>query len=457
MSDSDAIRVEGLGKRYRLGLVHHDLLADRLKASVRWAASCVGRMLTPKTDASDEERRAVEAKGGAQREPAQATGHPVSTGLGATPEYIWAIKDVSFSVERGDVLGVIGRNGAGKSTLLKIMAGITEPTEGRVWMNGRIGSLLEVGTGFHPELTGRENIFLSGAMLGMKKAEIRSRFDDIVEFSGVAAFIDTPVKRYSSGMYVRLAFAVAAHLEPEILLVDEVLAVGDAEFQRKCIGKMKDVGTHGRTVLFVSHNMPMIQTLCPEALLIEDGHLRMRGPSREVVQAYLRQNTSGGGEYLWQNEGAPSSDDVLVPMSLRILDDRGRVSDRVLARRPFHVEFEYRLTQAASNLRVGLTLQTLEGEWVFCSFDRDRDQDRWYDRAPGRYLARCTIPANLLNGKAFVLGVISGIKGSQKLYRDYELVQFTVDMTGGVGSHWGGGESGGVIRPDLDWETRFSG
>jgi lipopolysaccharide transport system ATP-binding protein len=205
----------------------------------------------------------------------------------AAREEFWALKGVSFEVKRGEVVGIIGRNGAGKSTLLKILSRITEPTEGRVTLRGRVASLLEVGTGFHPELTGRENIFLNGAILGMTKAEIRKKFDEIVAFAEVERFLDTPVKRYSSGMYVRLAFAVAAHLEPEILVVDEVLAVGDAEFQKKCLGKMKDVATGGRTVLFVSHNMGAVQTLCSQGLLLNRGRLEQAGPVRETIQKYL--------------------------------------------------------------------------------------------------------------------------------------------------------------------------
>ena len=214
----------------------------------------------------------------------------------------WALKDVSFNVQRGQVLGVIGRNGAGKSTLLKILSRVTEPTEGRVEIHGRVGSLLEVGTGFHPELTGRENIFLNGAILGMKRTEIEKKFDEIVAFSEVEKFIDTPVKRYSSGMYLRLAFAVAAHLEPEILVVDEVLAVGDAEFQRKCMGKMSDVAHQGRTVLFVSHNMSAILRLTELVLVLDKGKLIMQAPTQEAVDYYLSSGFSRMGERLWSAE-----------------------------------------------------------------------------------------------------------------------------------------------------------
>ncbi len=255
-----AIRVEGLGKQYRIGKRERyktlrDTLTDSVLAPFRWARSKVSAV------PSDEAKR--------------------------PSELFWALKDVSFEVPQGSVVGVIGRNGAGKSTLLKVLSRITEPTEGRVEIHGRVGSLLEVGTGFHPELTGRENVFLNGAILGMRRAEITRRFDEIVAFAEVDKFIDTPVKHYSSGMYMRLAFAVAAHLEPEILVIDEVLAVGDAQFQKKCLGKMGDVAKQGRTVLFVSHNLPVIQALCSEVVVLNSGHVQMTGSTGDGIQAYM--------------------------------------------------------------------------------------------------------------------------------------------------------------------------
>ena len=254
MSDS-AITVENLSKRYIIGRQRskddglRHLIEDAMRAPLAWLRS---RREQKKRD---------------------------------TGEY-WALKDVSFEVKPGEVLGIMGRNGAGKSTLLKILSRITEPTSGRITINGRVASLLEVGTGFHPELTGRENIFLNGAILGMSRAEIRRKFDEIVAFSEVEQFLDTPVKRYSSGMYVRLAFAVAAHLEPEILIVDEVLAVGDAQFQKKCLGKMEDVAKQGRTILFVSHNMAAVSQLCSTVILLESGRIATRGAARQVVGDY---------------------------------------------------------------------------------------------------------------------------------------------------------------------------
>ncbi|NOZ70655.1 MAG: ABC transporter ATP-binding protein, partial [Chloroflexi bacterium] len=260
MSDI-AIQVENLGKRYRIGVQEerYDTLGAQMLA---WLQSPLNNYRRLRSLSRFGEN-------------------------GQAEDVIWALKDVSFTVKEGEVLGVIGRNGAGKSTLLKVLSRITPPTTGYVRLSGNVASLLEVGTGFHPELTGRENIYLNGSILGMTKSEIDRKFDEIVAFSGVEKFIDTPVKRYSSGMRVRLAFSVAAHLEPEILLVDEVLAVGDAEFQRKCLGKMQDVAGAGRTVLFVSHNMPAITRLCQRALLFENGRLVMEGPSDVVVASYL--------------------------------------------------------------------------------------------------------------------------------------------------------------------------
>jgi lipopolysaccharide transport system ATP-binding protein len=277
MSNDDVvIRVENLGKRYKLGLVHHDRLADAITAGIHW----VGRGL----------RRLFPRNGHALMASSTSPLAPRPSALVGrqAPDDIWALRNVSFEVKRGQVVGIIGRNGAGKSTLLKILTGITEPTEGRAWIKGRVASLLEVGTGFHPELTGRENIFFNGAILGMSRAETRRKLDEIVAFAEIERFIDTPVKRYSSGMYVRLAFAVAAHLEPQILIVDEVLAVGDVQFQRKCLGKMEQVATgEGRTILLVSHNIASVEALCHRGLLLADGRVQCDDVANNAVSLYL--------------------------------------------------------------------------------------------------------------------------------------------------------------------------
>ena len=281
MSDT-IISVEGLGKKYVLS---HQ--GERGGYS-RFSEKLEGWIKKPFAAVAGDRRKKMENRGSST--PLSPNSHLLSS---SSEEEFWALKDVSFEVKRGEVVGIIGRNGAGKSTLLKILSRITEPSEGRVTWRGRVASLLEVGRGFHPELTGRENIFLNGAILGMTKAEIKKKFDEIVAFAEVERFLDTPVKRYSSGMYVRLAFAVAAHLEPEILVVDEVLAVGDAEFQKKCLGKMKDVATGGRTVLFVSHNMGVVQSLCSQGILLDQGKMTKRGEIRQVITSYNAQQNSG--------------------------------------------------------------------------------------------------------------------------------------------------------------------
>jgi lipopolysaccharide transport system ATP-binding protein len=268
---------------------------------------------------------------------------------------IWALKDVSFDVQPGEVVGIIGRNGAGKSTLLKILTRITEPTDGRAVLNGRVSSLLEVGTGFHLELTGRENIYLSGAVLGMKKREIDRKFDEIVDFSGVEKFIDTPVKRYSSGMTVRLGFAVAAHLEPEVLLVDEVLAVGDAEFQKKCLGKMESVAHGGRTVLFVSHNMGAVQSLCPRAILLRDGQLSLNGPSGDVVEDYLACLIQATGNPFQDNPERSGTGEVRLTAA-RALNEWNRPARSLIAGRPATLEFRYENRLAEKHAHLALTI-----------------------------------------------------------------------------------------------------
>jgi len=366
---------------------------------------------------------------------------------------IWALQDVTFEVERGQVLGVIGRNGAGKSTLLKILSRVTDPTGGEVRLNGRVGSLLEVGTGFHPELTGRENISLNGAILGMKRGEIERKFDEIVEFAGVETFIDTPVKRYSSGMYLRLAFAVAAHLEPEILVVDEVLAVGDAEFQRKCLGKMDDVARQGRTVLFVSHNMSAILQLTQETILLEAGRLTQRGPSAAVVDNYLAAGFAQSGERVWTEAEIGPQAGLFHPLGLRLRDRNGRIVDTLRSTEPATIEIAYRLDRPVNALRIGIYLATLRGELIITSFDTD-DPDlyqRFAARPAGSYISRCTIPADLLNEGRYVIGVNASSFRIQRYFQDERALAFNVDPTGAPGMHWPE-QRLGMIRPRLDWK-----
>ena len=414
-----AIRVEDLGKQYRIGaeINRSPTLRDTIVDAVRWPVRLIRGQISKST------------------------------------ETIWALRNVSFDVKQGKVVGVIGRNGAGKSTLLKILSRVTEPSEGYAEVTGRVGSLLEVGTGFHPELTGRENIFLNGAILGMKRKEITGKFDEIVDFSGVEKFIDTPVKRYSSGMYLRLAFSVAAHLEPEILVVDEVLAVGDAEFQRKCLGKMSDVAEEGRTVLFVSHNMSAILRLTEEAIVLDKGTVVCRAPTPEAVEYYMSSGFSQSSERVWQDDEVPESAYPFRPLALRMIDPRGNVSDTVRSLETLTVEMEYKLDEPIQGLRVGIYLQTIRGELVFTSFDTDspEEYDRFASRPAGRYISRCQIPADFFNEGQYVLGINASSYRVKRFFQDEQALSFTVDAMGAPGKQWSEVRLG-TIRPRLNWQ-----
>ncbi len=412
-----AIRAEKLGKRYRIGTptVRYQTLRDLVSE----------RFSTPTRQLRQNEKK----------------------------DHIWAIRDVSFDVQQGQVLGVIGRNGAGKSTLLKVLSRVTYPTEGIAEIHGRVGSLLEVGTGFHPELTGRENIYLNGAILGMKRTEIERKFDEIVNFSEVETFIDTPVKRYSSGMYLRLAFAVAAHLEPEILVVDEVLAVGDAEFQRKCLGKMSDVAQQGRTVLFVSHNMSAVLRLTEETLVIEKGQVVMRAPTAQAVDYYLSKGFSQEGQRFWTEDEIPSSAYPFKPYAIRVLNAGGTVSDTLRSVEPATIEIEYQLDAPITGLRVGIYLLSTRGEYIFTSFDTDLPEkfEEYSARPAGHYVSRCTIPENILNEGRFVIGVNASSYRVKRYFLDEQSLVFSVDAAGAPGMQWPEPRMG-PIRPRLDWQ-----
>jgi len=420
-----AVRVEDLGKRYRIGTApeRYKTLRDTIIAGAR---------------APIERLR----RGSSGMKKAAGT------------DLIWALRNITFEVPRGKVFGIVGRNGAGKSTLLKILSRVTEPTEGSAEIHGRVGSLLEVGTGFHPELTGRENIYLNGAILGMKRLEIERKFDEIVAFSEVEQFIDTPVKRYSSGMYLRLAFAVAAHLEPEILVVDEVLAVGDAEFQRKCMGKMSDVAQAGRTVLFVSHNMSAVLRLTEETLVLDKGRLVYRAPTMQAVDFYMASGFTGAGERLWTPGEIPAEAAPFTPQALRLRDARGQVSETLRSTEPIHVEVEYHLSQAITGLRVGIYLLTMRGEYVFTSFDTDDLQqfEQMGIRQPGTYISRCIIPANTLNEGRYFLAVNASAFRVKRYFWDDHALAFTVDATGAPGKQWPEPRMG-PMRPALDWKV----
>ncbi len=370
----------------------------------------------------------------------------------------WALKDVSFKVEEGKAIGIIGRNGAGKSTLLKILSRVTEPTEGNAVIRGRVGSLLEVGTGFHPELTGRENIYLNGAILGMKRTEIEKKMDEIIEFSEVEKFVDTPVKRYSSGMYLRLAFSVAAHLDPEILVVDEVLAVGDAEFQRKCLGKMSDVANQGRTVLFVSHNMSAIMRLTDQAVVLERGRVALQAPTAEAVDYYLSRGFSQEGIREWKEDEFEKNPAPFHPISIKVLSEAGAVSDTVRSTERSFVEFEYALDEDIAGLRVGLYIISTRGEFILTSFDVD-DQDNYEKfsiRKAGKYISRCTIPADFLNEGRFVIGVNASIFKIRTYFHDEQALVFNVNGTGAPGTQWPEPRTG-MIRPRLNWKIESKG
>ena len=375
---------------------------------------------------------------------------------GARGELVWALKDVSFDVRAGELIGIIGRNGAGKSTLLKLLSRITEPTSGRALLRGRLASLLEVGTGFHPDLSGRENISLNGAILGMKRQEIENKFDEIVAFAEIEKFIDTPVKRYSVGMYLRLAFAVAAHLEPEILIVDEVLAVGDINFQKKCLSKMQDVGQQGRTVLFVSHNMSTIPRLCPRSILLDAGTVLRDGPSQEVVSDYLRSGLGAAAAREWADAATAPGNEVTRLRAVRVRDDNGQVAEAVDIRRPVSVEMEYEVIQAGHVLTPNFHFFSEEGIYVFVSHDLD-PQWRGRPRPVGRYLSTAAIPGNLLSEGTLIVGAAVSTMDPVKVhFFEREAVALHVVDSMNRDSARGDydGPIPGYFRPLLDWTTQ---
>jgi len=375
----------------------------------------------------------------------------------SSDDILWALNDVSFRVDQGEVVGIIGVNGAGKSTLLKVISRITPPTIGKIVIRGRVSSLLEVGTGFHPELTGRENVYLNGTILGMRKREVDRKFDEIVDFAGIEKFLDTPVKRYSMGMRVRLAFAVAAHLEPEILIIDEVLAVGDAEFQNKCLNKMEDVSNEGRTVLFVSHNMAAVTRLCQRGILLSAGKIIGEGDAHAMVSKYL---TSGLGTSA-AREWAPGSDlpgDETVKLhALRIIDQNGAVSEGFDIRYPIGLQMEYEVLKGDNILMPYFRLSNEEGVVIFSTIDQDT---RWHSepRANGRYVSTAWIPGNLL-GEGMIY-VLAAMRTERRKYRPFQIadaVAFNVIDSMQEGSARGRwvGKLEGAVRPKLDWTTNY--
>ncbi len=369
-------------------------------------------------------------------------------------EEFWALRDVSFEVQPGEVVGIIGRNGAGKSTLLKILSRITEPTTGQVTLRGRVASLLEVGTGFHPELTGRENVYLNGTILGMSRAEIRRNFDEIVAFAEVEKFLDTPVKRYSSGMYMRLAFAVAAHLEPEILVVDEVLAVGDAQFQQKCLGKMREVARCGRTVLFVSHNMGAVNRLCSRAVWLQEGRMSRIGATETIVTDYLLGGAEQSGERRWETNQRPPGNDRVKLRAVRVISANGEIRQTVDVRRPFWVEMEVEIVAPVPSFRSSIRVLTGDGITVFTSTDQENQSHPDGFNIPGRYLSRCGIPGNLLNIGHYFISPGADIPFVEVIFFEEQCLGFHVEQTGGVSGKypelWPG-----LICPCVLWESEL--
>ena len=420
------ITVEGLGKCYRIGAVkdNNPTLRDAI----------VGAVAAPV--------RRLRHRGAS---------------TGGQTELMWALRDVSFDVQAGDRVGIIGRNGAGKSTLLKVLTRITHPTEGRAELVGSVGSLLEVGTGFHPELTGRENIYLNGAIIGMGRAEIRAKFDEIVDFSEIGKYLDTPVKRYSSGMYVRLAFAVAAYLEPEILIVDEVLAVGDLEFQKKCLGRMGDVAREGRTVLFVSHNMGAISTLCSRAILLEAGTVVSSGPTSEVVGEYITRGLDLSGSVVWDDPDEAPGEDQVKLHAVRVMQRGGATSD-VDIDEEVRIELWYWNFEEGNRLTASIHLHDKSGVTVFAANNSPSaalNDDGWSCRPHpvGLYRAVCAVPGNFLNDGMYRASAWVVKDSSREQIRAEEVVSFTVHDTGAMRQEYTGPWVG-AIRPRLFWETK---
>ena len=443
---STVIEVDDVWKKYRLGIIGTGSLRHDFE---RWWQRVRGK---PDPYSKVDQRSEIRNQ---KSELAINVEHQIS-GVSASlsDDEMWALRGVSFEVKQGEILGIIGRNGAGKSTLLKILSRVTAPTSGEARVKGRIASLLEVGTGFHPELTGRENVFLNGAILGMTKAEIRKKFDEIVDFAGIKRYMDTPVKRYSSGMYVRLAFAVAAHLETEILICDEVLAVGDAEFQKKCVGKMQDVSKRGRTILFVSHNMAAVTKLCSQCAFLDGGRLKLIGPTDEIIPHYLKRGEQTEGIRTWDETVENNSDPRLKIHALRILGPDGTTTGHVDIRKPFTVEVEYRILETLPQFRIALQVITHDGTIAFTSSDSADPSYETKKCTPGHYATRCFVPGNLLNEGFYSLTLGAAIPLEKFLFNEEGAMGFSVEQTGGVSTRFPE-KWPGVICPQLKWQTEM--
>jgi lipopolysaccharide transport system ATP-binding protein len=425
--DGTVISIENLSKNYRLGVIGTGTFRGDLQ---RWWAIRRGK--------PDPYLKIDEADHGNQQKGT-----------------IWALKDINFSVQQGEALGIIGRNGAGKSTLLKILSRVTVPTSGEVKVRGHVASLLEVGTGFHPELTGRENIFLNGAILGMSRAEVQRKFDEIVDFSGVEQFIDTPVKRYSSGMYVRLAFAVAAHLEPEILIVDEVLAVGDAEFQKKCLGKMGDVAHEGRTVFFVSHNMQAIQSLCTRAILLSSGQIVANGIALEVVTKYLESIPKvEATDHISTLITRLPDDPNFRLIDVKITQNNSPLNQQALNGEPIKVISEYEVKKRTANFRLYLDILDNQGTLLIKSF-HDCDSPKATIAEPGTYISEVIIPSDFLAPREYLLRIGATVFGDRQLAGQEGLcIPINVRKTSRINRGYTLEVEVGKLAPLLPWETK---
>jgi len=419
------IKVENIGKQYRLGQVGTGTIATDVN---RWWHKVRGK-----------------------EDPYLKIGEVNDRSIKGVGDLVWALKDINFEVKQGEVLGIIGKNGAGKSTLLKILSQVTGPTVGDIKVKGRIASLLEVGTGFHPELSGRDNVFLNGAILGMSKREIKDKFDEIVYFSGVERYIDTPVKRYSSGMYVRLAFAVAAHLDPEILIVDEVLAVGDAEFQKKCMGKMKDVSREGRTVLFVSHNIPAIKNLCTSAILLEHGKVIFEGETSQSISKYLYNAQNITGMKKWDISSRPGNDNFKInSLSLKRLDKE--ISSTFNISEDFFAEIVFEVLNSGMQVGFSFILSDVEGYTLFGSLSNTDENIYGKKLEKGIYKSVVTIYGNLLNTGKFIVSLTGFSNHFSEGFNAENILTFEAIDDGVLKKDFNGGY-GGVFRPELKWES----
>lgn len=454
MSDI-VIQVDHLWKKYRLGVVDSGTLVHDLN---RWWHRVRGKP-DPYARVDDTQAQRTNADFFLPAQNASTADAELALSAEQTrlaSDEMWALRDVSFDIRQGELVGIIGRNGAGKSTLLKIFSRVTTPTHGQVRIKGRIASLLEVGTGFHPELTGRENIFLNGAILGMTRLEVRRRLDEIIAFSEVERYIDTPVKRYSSGMYVRLAFAVAAHLDPDILIIDEVLAVGDLNFQKKCLGKMGDVARGGRTVLFVSHNMPALLNLCHRGILLAEGHNVTDGPIAGVVRQYIGEIEASGGEVMWADAAKAPGNDLVRLRAVRIVSG-GKVTSEVAFSEAIRFELDFETLKAGASFHTSIHILDNLVNPVLATTNfpsANAAVDHWCGKPypAGMFRSTCTIPGNFLNTGSYTLNAILLTDANSIQVFERRVLTFTVHETGEMRAEYSGTWIG-VVRPKLAWQT----